>query len=637
MLSSLTSLVFSAAKAPPVFSVGQSVKVWSNSAQLWVTDGRVLEVSAPGILVELNAGSQRKFIPTDQIHQNIAAQSLANSTISSWRVIFAGNLGIRRMPHAFEAQVPGAFLQRGEVFDVAEELQGVDGVLFLKLADGRGWVFNSWPGEGDVCMREEQRPDRRLSQTPPEQGFVTGDAVSIWSNSVQMWFGDGTVTAISDEGITVNCNNGRFSKTIPHQLVRTFLKHTVSQVPNQLPGQCNYRWNGAQYPSPEAASAAMAADHASAPTSTGYRPLGTVCIPNPDVRPLGIFSCEAGTRALGLDDEALDDTRPLGQRAGAFAGRASLLDDTQPLVTGAGVCLGGFRQPQLQIHRHPDQTAMLNLFKMKVMAQGRLMWRTGARVARPAQVGEVVITKGDGAPPSTATVRDNQWVILRADVVGREEQLLHLSDFEAEWDVSSQLDAVIDGPGAHALVAQGFKRYLPKADQFAWVYQVSDEDLQQLLPTRGFLGPNGAAQHLTPGDGLCLPAPEARATSISRLAPSALAQWTVHPGSAWVLDHCWEKALLRGRRMQRCRQGGGAGPDEKDHPVWVYELNDADLAELFPTDAFVLPSGIVQPVRRGDYLVIPAPENPEDRAGEVRAIPPQALADYELWDAAAAA
>lgn len=649
MLSSLMSQAFSTATPPPGFSVGQSVQVWSNSAQQWITDGRVIEVSAQGVLVELSGGSQRKLIPTAQIHQHIAAISPGKSQVNTWRVAFSGNLGIRSMPHAFEAQIPGAFLQGGELFGVTEELQGVDGVLFLKLADGRGWVFNSWPGEGDVCVRAEQRAEHQLPQTTREQGFVTGDAVSVWSNSAQTWFDDGAVTAISGEGVTVNCNSGRFSKTIPHQQVSTLLKRAPSQVLDQASGQGNYQWNGVQYPSLEAVRSAMGGGYAPVPQPSdggvrsapcaSYRPLATVCIPNPDARPLGTISYGPGTRSVGLDDEELDETRPLAQRAGASARGFSSLDDTRPLVTGAGVRLGGFPQPEPQIHRHPDQAEMLKLFKMKVMARGRLMWRTGARVARPAQAGEVVITRADGAPPSSTTVQDNQWVILRADTAGREEQLLHVSDFEAEWDLPSQLDSVIDGPGAAGLYAQGFKRYLPRADQFAWIYQVTDEDLQQLLPTRGFLGPNGAVHRLAPGDGLCLPAPEPRATSICRLPPTALAQWTVHPGSVWVLERCWEKALLRGRRMRRCRPGGGFAlmAEEKDNPVWVYELTNADLAELFPTDAFVLPSGIVQPVRQGDYLVIPAPENPEDRAGEVRAIPPQALADYELWDAVAAA
>lgn len=44
-------------------------------------------------------------------------------------------------------------MQPGEVFMVSEELEGKDGVLYLKLADGRGWVFDKKPGAGMMCVR----------------------------------------------------------------------------------------------------------------------------------------------------------------------------------------------------------------------------------------------------------------------------------------------------------------------------------------------------------------------------------------------------------------------------------------------------------------------------------------------------
>lgn len=44
-------------------------------------------------------------------------------------------------------------LQPGEIFNVSEELRGDDGVLYLRLADGRGWVFDKKPGVGIMCVR----------------------------------------------------------------------------------------------------------------------------------------------------------------------------------------------------------------------------------------------------------------------------------------------------------------------------------------------------------------------------------------------------------------------------------------------------------------------------------------------------
>merc|ERR1719433_2132502 len=44
-------------------------------------------------------------------------------------------------------------MQPGEVFMVSEEREGPEGVLYLKLADGRGWVFDRKPGSGMMCVR----------------------------------------------------------------------------------------------------------------------------------------------------------------------------------------------------------------------------------------------------------------------------------------------------------------------------------------------------------------------------------------------------------------------------------------------------------------------------------------------------
>jgi len=44
-------------------------------------------------------------------------------------------------------------LTPGQVFLVSQELRGEDGVLYLKLEDGTGWVFNSKPDFGTICER----------------------------------------------------------------------------------------------------------------------------------------------------------------------------------------------------------------------------------------------------------------------------------------------------------------------------------------------------------------------------------------------------------------------------------------------------------------------------------------------------
>jgi len=49
----------------------------------------------------------------------------------------------------------GNTLSPGDVFEVAEERRGPDGILYLKLSDGRGWVFERKPGVGVLCERAQ--------------------------------------------------------------------------------------------------------------------------------------------------------------------------------------------------------------------------------------------------------------------------------------------------------------------------------------------------------------------------------------------------------------------------------------------------------------------------------------------------
>jgi len=44
-------------------------------------------------------------------------------------------------------------MESGDIFCVSEERQGSDGVLYLQLADGRGWLFDRKPGVGAMCKR----------------------------------------------------------------------------------------------------------------------------------------------------------------------------------------------------------------------------------------------------------------------------------------------------------------------------------------------------------------------------------------------------------------------------------------------------------------------------------------------------
>jgi len=43
-------------------------------------------------------------------------------------------------------------LSPGDIFRVSKGVEGADGILYLKLADGRGWLFDRMPGVGAMCI-----------------------------------------------------------------------------------------------------------------------------------------------------------------------------------------------------------------------------------------------------------------------------------------------------------------------------------------------------------------------------------------------------------------------------------------------------------------------------------------------------
>lgn len=62
------------------------------------------------------------------------------------------HMDIRALPDV-RAPRTGQAVWPGEVFGVDHEEKGRDGILYLHLADGRGWVFAKKPGVGRMCVR----------------------------------------------------------------------------------------------------------------------------------------------------------------------------------------------------------------------------------------------------------------------------------------------------------------------------------------------------------------------------------------------------------------------------------------------------------------------------------------------------
>jgi len=77
-----------------------------------------------------------------------------------------GRLIPTRVSPEIEAPRTAHRMHPGEVFTVVEERPGADGVTFLKLANDRGWLFDSKPGVGVMCVREAPGPSADAGEGP---------------------------------------------------------------------------------------------------------------------------------------------------------------------------------------------------------------------------------------------------------------------------------------------------------------------------------------------------------------------------------------------------------------------------------------------------------------------------------------
>jgi len=83
--------------------------------------------------------------------------------LSHFQVTYLGGVEIRVGPHC-DAPHTGLILAQNEMFSVSEELVGNDSRIYLRLADGRGWVFDDamlFPHDPSVvrCLYTAQGPE----------------------------------------------------------------------------------------------------------------------------------------------------------------------------------------------------------------------------------------------------------------------------------------------------------------------------------------------------------------------------------------------------------------------------------------------------------------------------------------------
>merc|ERR1719210_1823402 len=91
---------------------------------------------------------------------------------------FLAPLAIRTVPD-IDGPRTGQMLMPGDVFSVCEERESPAGIIYLRLADGRGWAFNRKPGVGNMCKRQSQP-----TQAPLTSGMLNRRCVPPSSQMV---------------------------------------------------------------------------------------------------------------------------------------------------------------------------------------------------------------------------------------------------------------------------------------------------------------------------------------------------------------------------------------------------------------------------------------------------------------------
>lgn len=113
------------------------------------------------------AGSVQMHCPGVQVQAIPAGASLPRGALSQW--IYSPEItalvDVRAVPDV-AGQRTAHVMQPGEVFSVSEELEGRDGILYLRLADGRGWIFDRKPEAGRMCVRHPSAPHPAMGMPP---------------------------------------------------------------------------------------------------------------------------------------------------------------------------------------------------------------------------------------------------------------------------------------------------------------------------------------------------------------------------------------------------------------------------------------------------------------------------------------
>lgn len=143
------------------------------SVSIWV-DGaaNVAEIQGQGLAAHSAKDAILAIVNAERLAQSEASSGAKARRTAGW--IYdppdGCTMAIRKAPRV-DAEEAGYYLEAGDEFQVLQELPGrhaKTSVTFLKLADGRGWVFDVKPGVGQMCVRssDKEAKDRESSRAP---------------------------------------------------------------------------------------------------------------------------------------------------------------------------------------------------------------------------------------------------------------------------------------------------------------------------------------------------------------------------------------------------------------------------------------------------------------------------------------
>eukprot|EP00929_Paragymnodinium_shiwhaense_P083407 TRINITY_DN4442_c0_g3_i2.p1 TRINITY_DN4442_c0_g3~~TRINITY_DN4442_c0_g3_i2.p1 ORF type:complete len:418 (-),score=62.38 TRINITY_DN4442_c0_g3_i2:120-1373(-) len=110
-------------------------------------------------------------------------------------------------------------LNPGDAFAVAEVVQGMEGVLYLRLADGSGWLFDQMPGVGVLCqkLREDEEHCQTGAPLRPD-----GSPLPLWSSGLAVAsvahcgpFADQGQAAAAGPGVLVQNYHSSWGEHVP--------------------------------------------------------------------------------------------------------------------------------------------------------------------------------------------------------------------------------------------------------------------------------------------------------------------------------------------------------------------------------------------------------------------------------------